>query len=48
MNKYKPYLVGFLASLGLIGVFWFGGKVHYYYRVAVATEHILINSHVQF
>ena len=48
MKKYLPYLYGFLASLALYGLFYVGGKVHYYYRVAVATEHILINSKVQF
>jgi hypothetical protein len=48
MNKYKPYLLGTLTALSLWGLLWFGGKVHYYYRVLNATEHILINSHVQF
>ena len=48
LNKLKPYLVGALAAITLLGGIYLGGKVHYYYRVLNRTEHILIDSHVAF
>lgn len=48
LNKAKPYILGAVIALVLLGGTVAVGKIHYYLRVVFKMEEILKNSKVAF